>query len=91
MPTMPNGPGDNFELQNCHFLPALLRRFHVANHRSTAETVNSGSGALRREFPHGDDIRSAVVHLMRLYERKQILNVEYVTNVTILDLAELIA
>ena len=91
MPTNLYGPGDNFDLQNSHVLPALIRRFHEAKRRGAAEIVIWGSGTPRREFLHCDDLASAVVHLMRTYESEQILNVGCGEDVTIRELAELIA
>ena len=91
MPTTLYGPGDNFDLQNSHVLPALIRRFHEAKHRGDAEIAIWGSGTPRREFLHCDDLASAVVHLMRTYESEQILNVGCGEDVTIRELAELIA
>ena len=91
MPTNLYGPGDNFDLQNSHVLPALIRRFHEAKHRGDAEIAIWGSGTPRREFLHCDDLASAVVHLMRTYESEQILNVGCGEDVTIRELAELIA
>jgi GDP-L-fucose synthase len=91
MPTNLYGPGDNFDLQNSHVLPALIRRFHEAKLRGDTEIVIWGSGTPRREFLHSDDLANAVVHLMRTYESEQILNVGCGEDVTIRELAELIA
>jgi len=91
MPTNLYGPGDNFDLQNSHVLPALIRRFHEAKRRGDAEIVIWGSGAPRREFLHCDDLASAVVQMMQTYESEQILNVGCGKDVTIRELAELIA
>jgi GDP-L-fucose synthase len=91
MPTNLYGPGDNFDLQTSHVLPALIRRFHEARQRGDAEIVIWGSGTPRREFLHCDDLAGAVVHLMRTYESEQILNVGCGEDVTIRELAELIA
>jgi GDP-L-fucose synthase len=91
MPTHLYGPGDNFDLQKSHVLPALIRRFHEAKHRGDAEIAIWGSGTPRREFLHCDDLARAVVHLMQTYESEQILNVGCGADVTIRELAELIA
>jgi len=91
MPTNLYGPGDNFDLQNSHVLPALIRRFHEAKHRGDPEIVIWGSGMPRREFLHCDDLANAVVHLMRTYESEQIVNVGCGEDVTIREVAELIA
>jgi GDP-L-fucose synthase len=81
MPTNLYGPGDNFDLQNSHVLPALIRRFHEAKVR----------GAPRREFLHVDDMADAVVYLMNNYDDEQIVNVGWGEDITIRELAEMIA
>lgn len=63
MPTNLYGPGDNFDLENSHVLPALLRRFHEATQRGDREVVVWGSGTPRREFLHVDDLADAVLFL----------------------------
>ncbi len=68
MPTNLYGPGDNFDLQNSHVLPALIRRFHEANVRGDGELVVWGTGTPKREFLYVDDLANAVVHLMRTYD-----------------------
>src|SRR5512141_681468 len=67
MPTNLYGPGDNFDLQNSHVLPALIRRFHEAKARGDGEVVVWGTGTPRREFLYVDDMAKAIVHLMRTY------------------------
>jgi GDP-L-fucose synthase len=91
MPTNLYGPGDNFDLQNSHVLPALIRRFHEARMRSDAEVVIWGTGTPRREFLHCDDLAGAVVHLMKTYESGELVNIGCGTDVTIRELAELVA
>ncbi len=91
MPTNLYGPGDNFDLQNSHVLPALIRRFHEAKLRSDAEVVIWGTGTPRREFLHCDDLARAVVHLMKTYESGELVNIGCGTDVTIRELAELVA
>jgi GDP-L-fucose synthase len=91
MPTNLYGPGDNFDLQNSHVLPALIRRFHEAKLRGDAEVVIWGTGTPRREFLHCDDLASAIVHLMRTYESDELVNIGCGTDVTIRELAELVA
>jgi GDP-L-fucose synthase len=91
MPTNLYGPGDNFDLQNSHVLPALIRRFHEARLRGDTEVVVWGTGTPRREFLHVDDLAAAVVHLMRTYDGEQLLNVGCGSDVTIRELAELVA
>jgi GDP-L-fucose synthase len=68
MPTNLYGPGDTYDLQNSHVLPALLRKVHEAKARGDAEVVVWGSGRPRREFLYADDMAEACVHLMRLPE-----------------------
>jgi len=104
MPTNLYGPGDNFDLQGSHVLPALIRRFHDARLRSDAEAVVWGSGAPRREFLHVDDMADASVHLMRVWGEldrtgdvtggpnavNEIVNVGFGDDVSIRELAELV-
>jgi GDP-L-fucose synthase len=91
MPTNLYGPGDNFDLQNSHVLPALIRRFHEARVRGDAEVKIWGTGTPRREFLYVDDLAKAVVHLMRVYEGEDMVNVGSGTDITIRDLAGLVA
>jgi GDP-L-fucose synthase len=91
MPTNLYGPGDNFDLKNSHVLPALMRRFHEARLRGDAEVTVWGSGTPRREFLHVDDLASAVVHLMGTYEGEEVVNIGCGADVTIRELAELVA
>ena len=90
MPTNLYGPGDNFNLQNSHVLPALIRRFHEAKERGDAQVVVWGSGTPRREFLHVDDLADALVFLMKNYDGEDIVNVGWGKDVTIRELAELI-
>jgi GDP-L-fucose synthase len=91
MPTNLYGPGDNFDLQNSHVLPALIRRFHEAKVRGDSTITIWGTGAPRREFLHVDDMADAVVYLMNTYENEQIVNIGWGEDITIRALAELIA
>jgi GDP-L-fucose synthase len=91
MPTNLYGPRDNFDLQNSHVLPALIRRFHEAKLRGDAQVVIWGTGKPRREFLHCDDLAGAVVHLMNTYESGDLVNIGCGTDVTIRELAELVA
>jgi GDP-L-fucose synthase len=91
MPTNLYGPGDNFDLQNSHVLPALIRRFHEAKIRGDGEVVIWGTGTPRREFLHVDDLASAVVHLMRTYDQEELVNVGCGEDIRIVDLAGLVA
>jgi GDP-L-fucose synthase len=91
MPTNLYGPGDNFDLQNSHVLPALIRRFHEAKVRGDSAITIWGTGAPRREFLHVDDMADAVVYLMNTYENEQIVNIGWGEDITIRALAEMIA
>jgi GDP-L-fucose synthase len=91
MPTNLYGPGDNFDLQNSHVLPALIRRFHEARERGDGEVVVWGTGTPRREFLHVDDLARAVVFLMRTYDEGEIVNVGCGSDVSIRELAEMVA
>ena len=90
MPTNLYGPGDNFDIENAHVLPALLRRFDEARERGAAELVVWGTGTPRREFLHADDLASAALFMMQRYESGDIVNVGTGTDVSIAELAALI-
>ena len=91
MPTNLYGPGDNFDLENSHVLPALMRRFHEAKLRGDAQVVVWGTGTPRREFLHVDDLASAVVHLMAVHEGEELVNIGCGEDLTIRELAERVA
>ncbi len=91
MPTNLYGPGDNFDLQSSHVLPALLRRFHEAQRAGLPEVVVWGSGNPRREFLHVDDLASAAIFLMQNYHQPEIINVGTGEDLTIAELARKIA
>jgi len=91
MPTNLYGPGDNFELENSHVLPALIRRFHAAKRSNAPEVVVWGTGTPRREFLHVDDLAAASVHLMAHYSEAEIVNVGTGEDVPIGELARLVA
>jgi GDP-L-fucose synthase len=91
MPTNLYGPGDNFDLQGSHVLPALLRKFHEATVSGAPEATIWGTGSPRREFLHVDDLASAAVFLMEHYDSAEILNVGTGEDLTIRELAEMIA
>jgi GDP-L-fucose synthase len=91
MPTNLYGPGDNFDLENSHVLPALLRKVHEAKTEGRPEVVIWGTGAPRREFLHVDDLAGAAVFLMERYDEPGIINVGTGQDITIADLAQLIA
>src|SRR5688572_6476894 len=91
MPTNLYGPGDNFDLQTSHVLPALLRKFHTAKQSGAAEVSVWGSGTPRREFLYVEDLADAVCFLMERYDSPEIINVGCGEDVTIAELARLIA
>ena len=91
MPTNLYGPGDNFDLQGSHVLPALLRKFHEAAAAGAPEVTVWGTGSPRREFLHVDDLAEAAVFLMLNYESPEILNVGTGEDLTIRELAEMMA
>ena len=91
MPTNLYGQGDNFDPQNSHVLPALIRKFHEAKERGDREVVIWGSGTPLREFLHADDLADAAVFLMRGYSDEQFINVGVGEDLTIRALAELVA
>jgi len=91
MPTNLYGPGDNFDLQTSHVLPALIRKFHEAKEEGRKEVVVWGTGTPRREFLHVDDLADAALFLMKHYESEEIINVGVGEDISIRELAELIA
>lgn len=90
MPTNLYGPGDNFDLQNSHVLPALIRKVHEAKMRGDESVTVWGSGTPRREFMHVDDLADAVLYLLHASEAEPIVNIGWGTDVTIRELAEVI-
>jgi GDP-L-fucose synthase len=90
MPTNLYGPGDNFDLESSHVLPAMIRKFHEAKTFGTNEVILWGTGAPKREFLHVDDLANAVVFLMNNYVSSEIVNIGTGEDVSINDLAELI-
>jgi GDP-L-fucose synthase len=91
MPTNLYGPGDNFDLETAHVLPALLRKIHEAKERREATVEVWGSGRPRREFLYVDDLADAVVFATRYYTGERHLNVGTGKDISIRELAELIA
>ncbi len=91
MPTNLYGPGDNFDLESSHVIPALMRKAHEAKIRGDKEFMIWGSGTPRREFLHVDDAADALVHLMKHYSAESHFNVGSGVDLTILDLAQTIA
>ena len=88
MPTNMYGPNDNYDLQNSHVLPALIRKFHEARESGAGQVVCWGTGQPLREFLYADDLARACVFLMENYSEEQFLNVGYVSDVSIRELAE---
>jgi GDP-L-fucose synthase len=91
MPTNLYGPGDNFDLESAHVLPALIRKFHDAKLARQESITLWGTGNPRREFLHVDDLAEACHRLMRSYDSADIINIGCGEDLTIRDLAQLIA
>jgi GDP-L-fucose synthase len=94
MPTNLYGPGDNYDLENSHVLPALIRRMHEAKEYENEEVVVWGTGGPRREFMHSDDLADAVVFLMEHVEARDLgefVNIGSGRDVTITEAARLVA
>jgi GDP-L-fucose synthase len=91
MPTNLYGPGDNFDLESSHVLPALIRKFHEAKTTGASTVTLWGTGSALREFLHVDDLASAALFLMRNYSAAEIVNVGSGEEISIADLARLIA
>jgi GDP-L-fucose synthase len=91
MPTNLYGPGDNFDPQTSHVLPALIRKAHEAREKGLAEMVIWGSGWPRREFLHVDDCADALVHLLKVYSGDEHVNVGSGEDLTIRRLAGIVA
>jgi GDP-L-fucose synthase len=89
MPTNLYGPGDNFDLQSSHVLPALIRKFHEAKVRRDSVEI-WGSGTPRREFLHVDDMADAVLYLLQNYDDEKIVNIGWGEDLTIRELAEIV-
>jgi len=87
MPTNLYGPGDNFDLENSHVLPALIRKFHEAKLAGDASVTVWGTGSPRREFLHVDDLADACVFLMENYSSGEIVNVGWGRDISIAELA----
>ena len=90
MPTNLYGPGDNFDLNNSHVLPALLRKVHEAKLRGDSSVSVWGTGTPRREFLYVDDLASACRFLLENYQSPEIVNVGFGSDVTIRELTETI-
>jgi GDP-L-fucose synthase len=90
MPTNLYGPGDNFDLQTSHVLPALLRKFHEAKLANAPAVTVWGSGTPRRELLHVDDLADALCFLVERYDSPEIINVGTGEDLTIAELAALV-
>ena len=91
MPTNLYGPGDNFDLESSHVIPAMVRKFHEAKVGNKSEVQMWGTGSPRREFLHVDDLAAACLHLLDNYNDDSPINVGTGTDVAIRELAELVA
>lgn len=91
MPTNLYGPGDNFSVTGSHVLPAMIRRFDEARSAGAPSVTNWGTGQVRREFLHVDDMASAVLHLLEHYDGPTQVNVGTGTDLTIRELSDLVA
>ena len=90
MPTNLYGPNDNYDLQNAHVLPSLIRKFHEAKINNTPEVSIWGSGSPKREFLHADDLADACVFLMNTYSDEGLVNIGTGEDISISDLALMI-
>jgi GDP-L-fucose synthase len=91
MPTNLYGPGDNFDLEKSHVIPALIRKAHEAKLRGDDRLVIWGTGKPLREFLHVDDAADALVHLLKVYSGAEHVNVGSGVDLPIIDLAHLVA
>ena len=91
MPTNLYGPGDNYHAENSHVIPALIRRFHEAKDKGDPSVTIWGTGSPKREFLHVDDLAKACFHLLELDDPADWVNVGTGSDVTILELAQLVA
>jgi GDP-L-fucose synthase len=91
MPTNLYGPGDNFDLKNSHVLPALMRKMHEAKREGHPSVTIWGTGSPRREFLHVEDLADASIFLMERYDDPAPINVGVGEDITILEIAHLIA
>lgn len=88
MPTNLYGPNDNYDLENSHVLPAMIRKFQEAKERGDASMTLWGTGTPMREFLHADDLAEACVYLMETYSDAELVNIGTGIDVTIKELAE---
>ena len=90
MPSNLYGPGDNFDLETSHVLPALLAKFHEAKTDGLPQVMVWGSGEPRREFLHVDDCADACIKVMDVYDEEDVINIGIGKDISIRELAELI-
>ena len=90
MPTNMYGPGDNFDLENSHVLPALIRKFHDAKTQGQTTVTLWGTGSPKREFLHADDLGRACLFLLENYDEDVAINVGVGEDLPVKELAELI-
>lgn len=90
MPTNLYGPNDNFHPENSHVLPAMIRRFHEAKIAGAPSVTIWGTGTPRREFLHVDDLADACYYLMQHYDEPGLVNIGVGTDISILELAQLV-
>jgi GDP-L-fucose synthase len=90
MPTNLYGPHDNYDLNNSHVLPAMIRKFHDAKLANHSDVTLWGDGNPRREFMYVDDMANACIHLMLHYESSQIINIGTGEDIAIRDVAEIV-
>ena len=90
MPTNLYGPNDNYDLNNSHVLPALLRKFITAKRNGESSVTIWGTGAPRREFLHADDLASACLYVMENYNESGLVNIGVGEDISIIDLARLV-
>jgi GDP-L-fucose synthase len=91
MPTNLYGPNDNYDLENSHVLPALIRKFHEAKINNSPTVEVWGTGSVFREFLHVDDLAEACVHLMKTYSENEIVNIGTGIDISIKDLTKIIS
>lgn len=91
MPTNLYGPNDNYDLNNSHVIPALIRKFHEAKVNNEPQVVMWGTGSPLREFLHVDDLAEACVYLMNNYNDELFVNVGSGVEITIKDLGLLVS
>lgn len=90
MPTNLYGPNDNYDLNNSHVLPAMLRKFIIAKRNGETAVTIWGSGNPKREFLHADDLAQACLFLMENYDEEGLVNIGIGDDISILDLAQLV-